>query len=175
MLNRKGDATDILLFLVIVFFLAVAFIVVIFVNTKLSQVITDTPLNDTASAPDINNAFETVNTKTVQRGFILMFTILIIGMLVSAFLIRVHPIFFFFYIITVGFAIFLAVFLSNTYQMLIENPTIATIATEQTMINFVMQNIIAILIGSWALSIIILFGKLFTAGGGLGATDDVIT
>ena len=175
MLNRKGDATDILLWLVIVFFLAVSFIVVIFVNTKLSQVITDTPLNDTTSASSINSAFDTINQTTVQRGYILMFSILIIGMLVSAFLIRVHPIFFFFYIFTVGFAVFLGVFLSNTYQALIENTQIATVANQQGMINFVMQNIIAITIGAWAISVIILFGKLFAGQGGLGASDDVLT
>ncbi len=174
MLNRKGDATDILLFLVIIFFLAVSFIVVIFANVKIQQVISDSDLNDSSASEDILEAFDIINTKTVQNGFVLMFAILIIGMLVSAFLIRVHPIFFFFYIITAGFGIFLAVILSNIYQRVIENPQLATVAVQQGMINYVMQNIIAILIGAWALSMIILFGKLFAGGGGLGASEDVV-
>lgn len=175
MLNRKGDATDIIFFVIIIFFLAVSFIVVIFVNTKIQQAISDTQLNDSQAFSDIDNAFNTINTVTVQRGFILMFAILLIGMQISAFLIRVHPIFFFVYIITIILSIFLGVFISNTYQLLIENATIATVADQQTMINWVMQHLVQISVGAWALSMLVLFGKLFANSGGLGVSDDVIT
>jgi len=99
-----------------------------------------------------------------------MFAILIIGMLLSSFLVRVHPIFIFLYIFTLGIAIFLAVFLTNIYQSIIENSSFVGINTSGgTMITYIMQHSITILIGVWALSVLVLFGKLLigsSVGGG---------
>jgi len=44
-LGKKGDASAIILFLVIIFFLAVSFMVVLFTNNILMGVIQDTALN----------------------------------------------------------------------------------------------------------------------------------
>ena len=169
--NKKGDATDVILIMILAFFLAVSFILVTFTNTKLQNIIQTTEFNSTAAAPDILNAFDTINTTTVQRGFVLMFALLIIGIMASSFLIRVHPVFIFIYIFTLSIAIFSSVFLANTFQAIIENPTIsATVAGNQDMINFVMQHIISIILGVGALSMIIIFSKVFrgTGGGELG-------
>lgn len=170
--NKKGDATDMVLLLIILFFLAVSFIVALFVNDKLKEIIDTTALNESAAYQDITDAFDKMNSTTVQRGFVLFFGLLVVGIMASSFLIRVHPIFIFIYILTLSAAIFVAVFLANTYQIIIETPQLAAIASQQGMINFIMQNIIKILVGVGAMSMIIIFSKIFTRpAGGSGVGD----
>lgn len=161
--NRKGDATDIIFFGIIIFFLAVSFIVVIYVNTLLSDVISTTVLNESAAAPTILAAFTNINETVTQRGYVLMFAILIIGQLVSAFLVRVHPIFIFIYLFTLIMSIINAVFLSNLYQAIIENAQFAALASNYSMITYIMQNAIKILIAVGSLAMIITFSKLAQA------------
>lgn len=158
--EKRGDATDIIFFGIIIFFLAVTFVVVIFTNTLLSDVISTTVLNESAAAPTIINSFNTINEVTTQRGYVLMFSILIIGLFISAFLVRVHPIFLFIYIFTMLMSIINAVYLSNIYQMLIENSQFAAIASNYPMITFIMQNAIKILVAVGSITMIITFSKL---------------
>ncbi len=164
MTTKKGDPTDIVLFLVMIFFLAVSLVVALFANTKIKEVIDTTVLNETAAYSHIETSFSNVNDYVVQRGFVLIFAILIIGILVSSFLIRVHPIFIFIYIITLAVAIFVAVFLANTYEALVLTDEFAAFSANYAMITFIMQHIVKILIGVGALSMIIIFGKI--GGGG---------
>lgn len=158
--NRKGDATDIIFFGVIIFFLAVAFVVVIFVNTKLSEVVSGTVLNQSAAAPAILEGFNNINQTVTQRGYVLIFAILIIGQLISAFLVRVHPVFIFVYLFTLVMSILNAVYLSNLYQAIIENAQFAAIASNYPMITYIMQHAIKILVAVGSLGMIVTFSKL---------------
>ena len=169
-LGRKGDASDIVMFAIIMFFLAVAFIVVIFVNSKLTHVITDTQLSNSTAAPAIISSFNNVNENVVQRGYVIIFAIMLIFMMISSMMVRVHPIFFFIYVITLAVTILLTVYTSNLYASLIENEQFATIAADQTMITFFMKNSIIITLAVGALSMIVLFSKFFSAPFG-GPTD----
>lgn len=159
-MNKKGDATDIIYFGVIIFFLAVSFVVILFVNDKLATVVSTTVLNESAAADSIITAFGNINSTVTQRGYVLVFALLIIGLMVSAFLARTHPIFIFIYIFTLGMSVLLAVYLSNLYQAIIENAQFALLASNYEMITWIMQNSVKILIAVGALSMIIIFSKL---------------
>jgi len=159
--DKKGDVSDTMVILLITVFLAISFIVVIYMNTKIKEVITDSALNDTAVASTITDAFDTINTTTVQRGFVLFFSILVIGIIASAFLIRVHPAFLFLYIIVISFTIFVAVYMGNLYDDFTNVSEFATISADQPMINYIMENIVLITLAIGALSMIIVFAKLF--------------
>jgi hypothetical protein len=169
MRKLKGDPTDITLLLVMLFFLAISFVVAIYTNTILQSVISTTVLNESAAFTSIDSAFENVNVYGVQRGFVIFFGFLVIGILVSSFLIRVHPVFIFIYIITLGMAIFTSIYLANTYQMVAENAAFAAITANFASITFVMQHIGKILLGVGALSMVIIFGKI--GGGGNSQVD----
>ena len=170
MLKRKGDPTDMILLLVMVFFLVVSFAVALYANGKVHEVISTTVLNQSDAYSSIDAAFTTVNEFTVQRGFLLFFGILIIGILVSSFMIRVHPVFMFIYIITLIVAIFVAMYLGNAYELVVSNGQLATIADNYAMMTWVMEHITLILLGVGALSMIIIFGKI---GGGGSSTQDL--
>lgn len=163
--NKKGDISDIFVFLIILFFLAISFIVGIFVNDKILDVITDTKLNESSASLTIISAFETMNSYTIQRAYVLIAGLLMIGMLVSAFLIRIHPAFIFIYIISLAFAILISVYLGNMYSELVETDVLSEIATSQPMITYFMQHIVIILLSVGALSMIIIFSKIFSQPG----------
>jgi uncharacterized membrane protein YphA (DoxX/SURF4 family) len=168
--QKRADPTDILLLLVLLFFLAVSFVVAGFMNSKIQDVISNTALNSSSAYESINDSFNNINTTGVQRGFVLFFALLVIGIMVSSFMIRVHPVFIFIYIITLVVAIFLAIYLANTYAMLQDNPLFAELSANNTLITWTMQHIIKILIGVGALSMIIIFGKV---GGGGSTSSDI--
>jgi len=161
-LNKKGDVTDPMIILIILAFLSVSFIIAIFVNTKLSTIISTTELSNSAAAPSILAAFSNLNATAVQNGFILMFGIMVLFLLVSSFLIRVHPAFFFLYVFILMATIFCAVFIGNFYDKLSENATLGPIINAQPKISFIMDNIVIIIMGLGGLSMIIVFSKIFS-------------
>lgn len=163
--GKRGDVSDIMVFLLIGVFLAISFIVVLFVNDVLVKTIETTDLNETSAAPSILESFDRVNSSTVQRGFALFMGIMIIGVMVSAFLVRVHPAFIFLYLIVLAFTIFVSVFLGNLYETVITVEEFATVAADQQMITFFMENIVKIVLAVGAMSIIVVFGKIFGSPG----------
>ena len=167
--KRKGDPTDILLFLIIVFFLAVSLAVTLYANSKIAEIIDTTVLNESEAYQSIHDSFTTINEYTAQRGFTLFFGILIIGIIVSSFLVRVHPVFIFIYIITLGVTILTSVYLANAYAMLVANEQLATISANYAQMTFIMRNIVSILLGTGALSMIVIFGKI--GGGDVSGTN----
>ena len=174
MRGKKGDVNDYFVFLIILFFLAISFVVVAFTNDQLTRVIKDSALNDTSVAnPTIVNQMDMISTKTIQRGFVAIFGFLVIGVMVSAFLIRIHPAFIFLYIIFLSISLFIAAPLANAYQKVIESSTLSTIASQQNMMNWIMQHIVVIMVGVGALSMIVTFAKVFGKGGGDQATGDI--
>lgn len=163
--GKKADASMIILILVIIFFLTVSFLVVNYVGVELTKFITETALNDTVAAPRIVDSMETITTKTIDNGLLFMIAFLIIGIIVSSFLVRIHVIWLFLYIIFLGTGIFLAVFLGNAYQDLTEAAVFATTISNMPKTIWIMQNIVKIILGAGALSMIIIFSKIFREGG----------
>lgn len=167
----KADPTDVTLLLVILFFLVVSLVVAIFVNGIISNIISTTALNQSAAYDSINDSFVKINEFTIQRGFLLFFGILVIGILVSSFMIRVHPVFIFIYIITLAVAIFVSMYLANAYELIVSNGQFVALAENFGMMTWVMQNITKVLLAVGALSMIIIFGKI--GGGGNESTSDI--
>jgi hypothetical protein len=169
MLRRKGDPTDIILFLVIVFFLVVSLVIAIYTNTIIHKVISDTVLNESAAYNSIDQAFTKVNDYGVQRTFTFIWGLLIFGIIVSSFLVRVHPVFMFLYIIMLVVTIFISIFLANSYALIVENQQLADISDKFEMMTWLMQHIVKVLIGVGALSMVIIFGKI--GGGGNSSSN----
>ncbi len=170
-ITKKADPTDILLFLVIIFFLAVSLSVALFANSKIKDMISTTDLNSTEAYESINESFGNINDFVAQRGFTLFFGILIIGIIVSSFMVRVHPTFIFLYIIILGVSIFTSIYLANAYALMVSNPQLMEIASKYAMMTWIMQNVAKILLAVGALSMIIIFGKI--GGGTSGQEGDL--
>jgi len=169
--KKKGDPTDIFLLLVILFFLVVSIVVALFVNSYIQKAISTTALNESSAYESINESFSKINEYAVQRTFIFIFALLIIGILISSFLVRVHPVFLILYIIMLIVAIFISVFLANSYATIVENDLLDNISENFGMMTWVMKHIVKILIGVGALSMIIIFGKV--GGSSNNSTQDI--
>jgi hypothetical protein len=171
MKNKRGDVTDPIIWMLVAVFLAISFIVVLYVNSQISDIISNTALNESDAYSSIDSAFDNINTTVAQRGYVLFVSLLIIGILVSSFLVRIHPAFLFLYILILGFTLFVGIYMGNLYETVIGVEEFAVVAADQPMITFFMQNIVKITLAVGALSMIIVFSKIFGGGGGLNESD----
>lgn len=161
----RGDISELPLFIVMAFFLAVSFIAVGFFIDEIYNVIDTTALNDTDVASDVKDNLSVITSETLHKMFAVFFTIGVIGMIISSFLVRIHIVFLFLYIISAGISLFVTLFLANTYQDLTEVGALASVANQQTITNYIMQHSVVIFMAVGFLSMIILFGKIFSQEG----------
>lgn len=157
--GRRGDVSDGIVFIVILFFLAVSFIVVGFANTKISHIIETTALNQSDAAAGILQASEKLSSSGINFAFTILFALSILSIMITSFLVRIHPAWFFLYLLFLGIAIFLAVILSNVYGAIEDNAQLALITQQQTMITWVMHHSVKIVIATILLSMVLLFAK----------------
>jgi hypothetical protein len=147
--------------LITLFFLAVAMLVVGFAISKISNVVSTTEgLNSTSTATNVIYQLNLMTSTTINKGFAILFTFLCIGSILTSFLVRVHPAFFFIYIITTGVMVILGAVLGNVYNTLINDTTLIDVASQQTMTNWIMSHIVGIMIAVVAISLIVLFAKV---------------
>ncbi len=164
MMNKKGDVTDMLIFIVVVFILAVGLFIFAFVVPQITDGLNDAGLNSSTEGAFAINSLSDFGTITIQRGFLLLFAGLIISTMVTSFFARTHPLFLFLYILILGITVFLGIYLGNAYQQLTDTAIFVDTAASQGLINIVMNNIITIVIAVGALSMIIVFAKFSTGG-----------
>ncbi len=163
--NKKGDVTDILIFIVVIFILAVGLFIFAYIVPQISSGLNDAGLNSSTEGANAITSLSNFGTVTIQRGFFLLFVGLIISTMVTSFFARTHPIFLFLYIMILGITVFLGVYLGRAYRDLSEISIFADTLGSQGLINIVMNNIITIVIAVGALSMIIVFAKFSTGGG----------
>ena len=163
--NKKGDVTDNLIFLIVVFILAIGLFILAFIIPQISSGLNDAGLNSTTEGSNAIIGLGNFGTITMQRGFFLIFAGLVMGSLISSFFIRTHPIFMLLYIFFMGLTVFIGTYLGNAYEALTAISIFSDTLASQGLINIVMTNIVKITIGVGALSLIIIFAK-FTSGRG---------
>ncbi len=166
MMFKKGDLPDMLIFLITITILATGFFVLAFVVPEITEGLNDAGLNGSVEGANAIEELTKVGTKTIQNGFFLLFVGLIAGVMISSFLVRTHPIFIFLYIIFLGLTVFLGTYLGNMYETISTTTIFASTLASQGLINLVMQNIVKIIVGVGALSMVIVFAKFSSFRGG---------
>ncbi len=162
--NKRGDVTDMLIFLILIFVFAMILFIFTFVISEISDGLRTSGLNNTNEGSDAIDQLDSLGSKGIQRGFFLLFIGFIISTLLTSFLVRTHPIFMFLYIFVLGITIFIGTFLGNAYNALVTNPIFSEQLISQTLFILVMDNIITILVAVGALSMIIVFSKFSSFG-----------
>lgn len=157
--NKRGDVTDILIFLILVFAFAVSFFILTFVISEISEGLLIAGLNNTAEGANAISELSEYGVSGIQNGFFLLFVGFIISTLITSFMVRTHPVFMFLYIFVLGLTIFISPYLGNAYDDIATNPIFATQLQTQVLINVVMNNIVTISLAVGALSMIIVFSK----------------
>ncbi len=163
-LGKRGDVTDILIFSIIVFTFAVVLFTFTFIIPQITDGLRAGGLNNTPEGSSAIDRLESFGSEGIQRGFFLIFVGLLISNLISAFLVRTHPIFLFLYIFVLILTVLIGTYLGNAYDQLRNISIFSDQLASQTLINIVMENYILIIIGTAALSMVIVFSKFSSAG-----------
>ena len=148
--NKKAGYTDIFIFMIVA--LCIIFICVLFVymgNTitlKLHQTM-DNMTNDDGSGANYSQAIDqsmgAVNTAYASLYWISIFLIfgMIVAILIGSYLVQTKPVFFIPYIFIMIIAIFVSVGLSNAYEDVMADPTLASTFEGFLGANFIMLNL----------------------------------
>jgi hypothetical protein len=164
MKQKKGELTDIMIYLITLFVLGAGFIVIIFVIPSITGGLRTAGMNSSVTGSNAIDSLEGM-TGIINYGFLFIFIGLIISMMITSFMVRTHPIFLFLYIFFLAITILLSFYLGNAYEQISANPAFATALSHGTFITLVMSHIAAITLLTGALSMIIVFSKFSTFGG----------
>ena len=163
---KKGDLPDMLIFLVTLTILAIGLFIFAFIIPTIADGLAGAGLNSSTEGAEAIHEMGLIGTELMQRGFFFLFVGLIMGIMITSFLVRTHPIFIFMYIFFLGITILLGTYMGNFYETLTSSPVFADTLASQTLINVVMNNITKIPLGVGALRMVIIFAK-FSSGASL--------
>lgn len=167
--NKRGDFTDPIILIILIFIFATGLLVFAFIIPTISNGLLAGGLNNTAEGTSAINQLQDFGTFGIQRGFIFLAMGLIISMFVTAILSNFHPAFAFLYFLILIASSLLSIYFSNAFDTIASNPALATIMEEQTLFTFFMNNYLTITIISGVITMIILFSRFKDipgAGGG---------
>lgn len=160
--GKKGDVTDSLALLITIFVLAIGLFILAWIIPSITSGLRTAGLNSTTEGDNAINKLNDFGINGIQAGFFWILIGLCIAELISAFYIDSHPVWLFLYIIFLAITIILGAYLGNTYEQMISLDVFSSFS--QGYITIVMQNILKIVIGIGALSMIIIFSKFITGG-----------
>lgn len=167
--SKKSDLPDMLIFIILIFILAVGLFILAFVTPQIAQGLNTAGLNETSEGANAINDLANLGTVTIQRGFLFLFFGLSISTIITSFFTRTHPIFIFLYILFLGLTVFIGTFLGNAYEQVTSSPVLAETLASQGLITVVMQNIVLFTLIIGAISMMVVFAKfssVFQGGGG---------
>jgi hypothetical protein len=163
--DKKGEVYDILIWLITIFVFAIVLFIFVFIIPNITTGLRSAGLNNTPEGISAINHLETNVTGTINYGFMMLFIGLIIGVFISSFLVRTHPIFLFMYIFFLAITILVSFYLGNAYDSMIANPIFSNMLSQANFITLVMEHIAEISVGVGVVSMIIVFAKFSTFGG----------
>lgn len=158
MKKRASAPLEILFFIVLLFgFGIIAFVSKDVIDGLNTEIQSDTELS--ASAKNISSSLTTRLPTIMDGGFILIFALLWIALLVSAYLIDVQPIFMVVSIIFFVISIVIGIGINDAYNEIILDSQFSTMPTYYPATNFILSNLVLV-VGIVGFSLIlVLYGK----------------
>lgn len=156
--NKKGNLPDIALIVVVLFAFAIA--------ATFGKVVIDEMNDNLANKSSIPNSTKSVLSgaqgsynSLVDGAFLFAMVITFIGIVISAFFIRSHPIFFVIGIIFMIFLLFVSMVLQDTWQEMTSKTILGSRAAEFTIIDFILGNLPYVVVIIGFTIIIVLYAK----------------
>ena len=163
--QKKGEVTDILIFLITLFIFGIGLFIMIFIVPSITNGLRISGLNNTSVANDAINSMENSTVGNLNNGFMILFVGFLLSIMITSFLVRSHPIFLFLYIFFLGITILLSFYLGNIYYNMQQMPIFADVLAKAKFITLIMNHIAEITTAIGILSLIIVFSKFSTFGG----------
>jgi len=169
--DRKANLQDPFWAVAMLLGWAIFFIIMYYVWNQISPELSASLSNAVPEGETSYNVTEMgLKTKDTIGTYNNMFPLLLVGLLlfviVSAFFIDSHPVFFFVSLILLMVLVTLGAVFSNLYQSIIETPEFAADAADFGIMNLFMEKLTWIILIIFVIAAIILFAK---PGGGAGA------
>ena len=164
--NKKGSIQDLVTIAIILFFFSIVTLIGFKLNDELKTQFEDNDFQkdiQTSSARNINATMRQTNsmfTGVLDNGFLFLVVGLGCMALVLASLVRIHPIFFVFYIIVLTIVIFLCGIFSTVYNEIATQPEFASLAAQLVFINHIMTYL-PLFIGVFGTLLGVVMYKLF--------------
>lgn len=160
--NKKGSLVDLIFIAVGLFVFAVSTLLAFVIYDRFNdniQANTEIPTEAKTSSSELQSYYSGV----LDNSFLFICVGLGIGAIILASLVRVHPIFFPFYIIALLFVIFFCGIFSNIYQEMASTTQMATEAAQLTFITQILSYL-PLIIGIFGTILAMVMFKLWSNG-----------
>jgi tetrahydromethanopterin S-methyltransferase subunit F len=141
--NKKGNfILDIMVILIIGFIFGIVFLVASKIHTSVSAKMLSSPSMQDSYTQDIINKNQGDNGKLLDGIFAFFILGLYIGLLLSAFFIKVHPIFFFISLFLLIVVVVIVLIFSNAWTTISNDAQFSDVKSNFPMTSFIMDNIL---------------------------------
>ncbi len=171
MTERKGEPTEIVTFMFWLFVMAIGIVLLVFVFNEFFSILPETILYEDNATRQAIDASTAIIVGSLPTTYFIIFFGLLLGLLVSSFLIRTHPVFIPVYILVAMMTILAAVALGNAWGNIKDIESFQTtleLNTVLSAIDLIISNIVLVVLVAFITSIIIIFAKPGGSGGGQG-------
>lgn len=157
--NKKGDfSLDMIMLVLIIFMVSIAWI---FIHNSFSDINTDiqsTSDMSTDAKASLDNVYNSYR-GDFDSSVVFLFFGLAIMLMVSAWFIDTHPVFFVISLLLFIVVAFVTVIFANTFEEIVTDPTISSTASEWVLSIWVMSHVVELIVGVAFLVIVIMYGK----------------
>ncbi len=155
-MGKKGGVIDVIFITIVMFVVAIGFVFLSTVWQKVEpRIITMVSADANANA---SIGYTSVLANSLDNLFLIFFVFMIIAVIILAFQVEFHPIFYFLFIIVLVFGLMLAVIFSNTYEKVIDRAQInsSLFGTQ----NYIMANLPVMFLIIGVLAILAIYIKV---------------
>lgn len=157
---KTGGPQDIIVIIVFIFIIGILGIVI---NKALNDIVPEIEgkINETRTSADVSQGFARIMNVTAMLDKIsfAIFAGLVILLIVSAFLVDTHPVFFPFFILILIIAVIIAVPLSNSWEEITSKSTFSTAITNFPIMNHILGNLPIYTVVIGFLGILVMYAK----------------
>lgn len=162
-MNKKGLGLEILFIIVIVFAMAL----VVFMGKSLVDDLNTDIQNDadfSAEAKAVSSDVQSRYPAIMDAAVIFLYIMIWIAILISAYVIDTHPVFFIVSLIVIVITLIVSLSISDGYTDIVADGDFSTMPDTFPMINFLLSNLFALTIVQGFSVIIVLYGKYRQGG-----------
>ena len=156
-MNKKGFIQDFLFFGIMILILSIMFVSSVMLMGKVNEHIQDSDLAPGAKA--ISEEQISRFPKIFDNIFIMIFFVLALGIIAGYYIIQTHPALLFPIAIIFGFILIIIAIQGNVFNSFAENDAMSPTMADMPGMNFIMNNVLEIVVVLGFLGIIALFAK----------------
>lgn len=171
--EKKGDVTDIMTVGFWLLILGIGIFAVMFIIFQIVPSLKSTVIGDNADASSALDSLNTYGSLAVPGTFLIVFFALILGVLISSFFVRTHPIFIPVYILFALVSIIVAVVVGNVWGNLKDVSEFSSVISTNTitqLMDVIISNIVLVTLVFFIITLVVIFAKPGSGQTGLGGS-----